>query len=282
MNNAEKDPFKEFYHHRWALNIGDTDKKETPEFWNERAEDFSAKAHSEAARKESEEFLNRFEWSRNETVLDVAAGPGTYAIPLAQRVASITVTDFSQAMLEQLKLKACEEDIQNISAIQGRWLEIDQIEEHDTVLCLNSLGVISTDANHISRLDEALNKLSACCRRRLIILIPHADSPLEPDLRTKLGLKEISIERRRIAILYYAMVDCGMLPSLHIIKRPFHWTFTDENEAIETLLIKAGIKDPAPYRDLMSEYLKGRLRQEASGRYSLAYETSQALFIWER
>ncbi|MDN5278887.1 MAG: hypothetical protein PWR01_2852 [Clostridiales bacterium] len=282
LTSGAKDPFKEFYSHRWALNYGDTDKKETPEFWNERAADFAAKAHSESARRESEQFLSRFSWSADETVLDVAAGPGTFAIPLARRVASITATDFSAEMLNELSRIAELEKLDNILTIQGRWLEIAQPALHDTVLCLNSLGVISTDAHHKSRLEDCLKKLAASCRKRLIMLIPHADSPLEPDLRKEMGLDEISMERRRVAILYYAMVDCGMLPSLHIIRRPFRWTFKDEAEAVETLLLKGGVEKNPETEAIMADYLKTRLKKEDNDRFSLAYDVSQALYVWNR
>ncbi|GEM_PF-804301 len=282
IDNGVNLEFKKLYNQRWGLNYGDTDRKETPEFWNERAADFAAKAHSEKARRESEEFLQRFIWSHEETVLDVAAGPGTFAVPLARRVASVTATDFSSAMLEQLQRQAEAEKIDNIRVCHGRWLEMQLDEVFDTVLCLNSLGVISTDARHQSQLEIALKKLAQSTGKRLILLIPHADSPLEPELRGKLGLEQISLERRRIAILYFAMIDCGMLPSLNIIRRPFRWTFVSLEEAVDTLLLKAGIQNTDEKRKVMADYLQNRLVKDDFGRYSLAYEVSQALFVWEK
>jgi SAM-dependent methyltransferase len=276
------DPFRQFYQHRWALNYGDTEKKETPKFWDERAADFAAKAHSGAARRESEEFLQRFAWKADETVLDVAAGPGTFAVPLAKKVALVTATDFSAAMLEQLRLQATKENAGNINIVAGRWLELDSLQPHDTVLCLNSLGVISVDAGHKTRLEDTLHRLNSACKKRLIVLIPHADSPLEPQLRLRLRLESASLERRRVAILYYAMVDCGMLPDLQIIRRPFRWTFSSANEAVETLLIKAGLENTAEVRHIISDYLQDRLIKDDSGRFSLAYDVAQALFVWQK
>ncbi|MFZ5951266.1 MAG: class I SAM-dependent methyltransferase [Candidatus Rifleibacteriota bacterium] len=282
IENSADLEFKKLYNQRWGLNYGDTDRKETPEFWNERAADFAAKAHSEKARRESEEFLQRFTWRPDETVLDVAAGPGTFAVPLARQVASVTATDFSGAMLDQLQKQAESEKISNIRVCHGRWLEMKLDEVFDTVLCLNSLGVIATDAQHQPQLEVALKKLAQCTGKRLILLIPHADSPLEPELRGKLGLEQISLERRRIAILYLAMIDCGMLPSLNIIRRPFRWTFVNLEEAVDTLLLKAGIQNADAKRKDMTDYLQNRLVEDDSGRYSLAYEVSQALYVWEK
>lgn len=279
---TNKDPIREFYQHRWALNYGDTAKKETPEFWDERAADFAAKAHSEDALADSEAFLDRFNWNANETVLDVGAGPGTFAIPLARRVKKVTATDFSRAMLDELKNAALEQNVNNIDILPGRWLELNSLEPHDTVMSLNSLGVISTDAGHVSHLEKTLKKLADCCKKRLLVLLPHADSPLPPELRAKIGLDEISIERRRIAVLYYAMIDCGMLPSLLIIKRPFRWTFKDTDEAVETLLRKSGVKEPEKYHKIMEDFLQNRIKKDEAGRLFLTYDISQALYVWER
>jgi len=276
------DSIRELYEQRWALNSGDSPEKETVAFWDEKAGDFAARAHSPEARAEAEAFLSRFAWSQDETVLDVAAGPGTFAIPLSHLVKSITVTDFSTGMLDQLLRHAVAEGVHNLDLIRGRWLEIDAPGIFDTVLCLNSLGVVSTDGNHRPRLAEALKKLRDACSRRLVVLIPHADSPLDETMRQILGLEEVCSERRRVAILYFAMVDCGMLPNLEIISRPSRWTFASREEACETLLHKAGVDSSFCCNSKFVDYLATRLIKDPDGRYNLVYNVSQALFTWNR
>lgn len=274
--------FRDLYDQRWALNQGDTADKETPEFWDSRAEDFALKAHSADARAESCEFLQRFTWDAGERVLDVAAGPGTFALPLARMVKEVTVTDFSNGMLEQLLKQAVIEQVPNIRLIRGRWLDIESPGVFDTVLCLNSLGVIATDENHAPKLLKALKKLRDACSKRLIMLIPHADSPLDENMRRILELEDVSIERRRVAVLYCAMVDCGMLPDLQIINRPFRWIFADPEEARNTLLRKAGVKEQPKLNARLDDYLNTVLKKDASGRCSLAYNVAQALYTWQR
>ncbi|MBU1108266.1 MAG: class I SAM-dependent methyltransferase [Candidatus Riflebacteria bacterium] len=282
MPNLNIEPIRDFYRHSWAQNYGDTSAKETPEFWDTRAADFAAKAHSPEARQETLEFLQRFEWRSDERVLDVATGPGTFAIPLARMVKEITVTDFSASMLEQLQKQAVSEKVGNLNQIHGRWLDIEPPGVFDTVLCLNSLGVISTDSGHQPQLAEALQRLRDATGQRLIVLIPHADSPLNREMRSLLELEELSLERLRVAVLYFAMVDSGMLPDLQIIKRPFRWTFTSIDEARETLLVKGGVKDGQKFRDKFDAYLKTALQQDAEGRLCLSYQVSQALYVWNR
>ena len=282
MQTLNIEQMREFYKHSWAQNYGDTSAKETPEFWDARAADFAAKAHSPEARQDALDFLQLFEWRSDERVLDVAAGPGTFAVPLARMVKEVTVTDFSANMLEQLQKQAISEKVGSLPQIHGRWLDIEPPGIFDTVLCLSSLGVISTDSEHQPQLSTALQRLRDACGRRLIVLIPHADSPLNQEMRSLLELEELSLERLRVAVLYFAMVDCGMLPDLRIIKRPFRWTFASVEEARETLFVKGGVKDGERFTDKFEAYLKTVLQQEAGGRFSLIYQVSQALYTWNR
>ncbi len=282
MQNFDIEKIREFYQHSWSQNFGDSSDKETPQFWDSRAADFAAKAHSTEAREESLEFLRRFDWFADETVLDVAAGPGTFAVPLAGMVREVTVTDFSQAMLDQLQQQAAREGVANIRQLHGRWLDLQLSGRYDTVLCLNSLGVISADEQRQSHLTRTLHKLADACARRLMILIPHADSPLNQEMRKILSLDTLPLERMRVAVLYFAMIDCGMLPDLHIIKRPFRWTFTSLEEARETLLKKAGVKAESCNNAEFDAYLESVIQKDSVGRLTLAYQVAQALYVWTR
>jgi hypothetical protein len=98
-------------------------------------------------------------------------------------------------------------------------------------------------------------------------------------MKDAIGLSAPPLERKRIAALYYAMVDCGMLPGLQILSRPFHWTFTDLNEAVETLAFKLGIEDSK--KEALATHLHTRLINNGKS-FSLSYKCPQALFVWEK
>jgi ubiquinone/menaquinone biosynthesis C-methylase UbiE len=57
--------------------------------------------------------------ARTARVVDVAAGPGTLALQLAPRVASITAVDFSEAMNERLRVAARARGYENIEVFQA-------------------------------------------------------------------------------------------------------------------------------------------------------------------
>jgi len=66
------------------------------------------------------------ELSRTEdTWLDIGAGGGRYALPLARRVRQVVAVDPSAAMLDVLREGMREHAIPNIRVVQGRWPAID-------------------------------------------------------------------------------------------------------------------------------------------------------------
>ena len=270
---------KEFYNHRLALNYGDDDSKETPEYWDLASENYALKAHSLKGRKEAESFLNNFDWKKGERVLDVACGPGTYAIPLALRGCKVVAVDFSEGMLNQLKKYAQKENAPKIQCIKSRWLESNFEETFNTVLCLNALGVISTSLDHQTQLGISLDKLCNLAKDRLIVSIPHADSILNNKMRSILGKTEIPLERMRIAMIYLAMVDHGMLPSLNIITNNEIKDFSSIDEAVDYLLKKGGIKEiSSSIKVRFEDYLKSILQLNPDNSLRLSYKIKQAIF----
>lgn len=265
---------------RLALNYGDSAAKETPDFWDSCAMGFAKKAHLPSERKESETFLDRFSWENGETILDVGSGPGTFAIPLALRGCKVTATDFSAEMLRLLQQQAAKENSPQIECKQGRWLDIDFSETFDTVICMSSLGVISSDENHQMRLGDTLDKLRNLAKKRLIVLIPHADCHLSKEMQMVIGYEGIPAERQRIAFIFSEMVEHGLLPSLEFIEKPFRWVFKDVNEACDTLLFKSGIEKLSPdKRSRLEDYLLKTAEKTEDGSMTMAWNTKQALFV---
>jgi len=92
-------------------------------------------------------------------VLDIGAGPGTLAIPLAPFVAEITAVEPGAGMLGVLKAHAEQDGIRNIATVQKLWEDIDIARDlqgpYDIVIASLSLTM------HDIR--EALLKMDATC-----------------------------------------------------------------------------------------------------------------------
>jgi len=63
--------------------------------------------------------------NRNSRVLDIGAGPGTLAIPLAPLVKEITAVEPGAGMVEILKKRAEQQGIRNIISVQKTWEDIE-------------------------------------------------------------------------------------------------------------------------------------------------------------
>jgi SAM-dependent methyltransferase len=78
-------------------------------------------------------------------VLDIGAGPGVLAIPLAKRVAHVTAVEPLEAMLGVLRDQMATDRIDNITRVQKTWEEVDvQIDlapPYDVVLAAFALNM---------------------------------------------------------------------------------------------------------------------------------------------
>ncbi|HVP95756.1 class I SAM-dependent methyltransferase [Methanoregula sp.] len=64
-------------------------------------------------------------------VLDIGAGPGTLAIPLAPRVKEITAVEPGAGMIAALEDRAGKEGIRNITMVRKIWEEVDPVRDLD-------------------------------------------------------------------------------------------------------------------------------------------------------
>jgi SAM-dependent methyltransferase len=97
-----------------------------------------------------------------DTVLDVGAGTGRYALPLARVARRVTALDPSQAMLAQLREKMEAQDVPNIDFLEST-LEDAELAPHDLVLAAWSLY-------RQRDILASLHKLVQTARRALVIV----------------------------------------------------------------------------------------------------------------
>ncbi len=95
--------------------------------------------------------------NRDSRVLDIGAGPGTLAIPLAALAKEVTAVEPGAGMVEILRNHVEDQGIRNITCVQKRWEEIDLSRDvklpYDVVIA--SLSLTMRDIR------EALLKMNA-------------------------------------------------------------------------------------------------------------------------
>lgn len=97
------------------------------------------------------------------TLLDVGAGAGRLALPLALHCKRVVAVEPSQSMLSALKEDAARSDITNVTTVQAEW-ESAQVEPEDVTLSVNVLYTVRD-------VEGFVRKLEAHSRERVIIVL---------------------------------------------------------------------------------------------------------------
>ena len=131
--------------------------------WDKKAREFNKSMMQNRERAEKQ--IANIGLKPDYTVLDVGAGTGRLAIPIAKHVKTVTAIDQSTGMLECLQENMEKEGITNIVCVNKRWEDVElgvDIEPHDVVLASHSLGM--------SDIQEALAKMDAAAKKYVYIL----------------------------------------------------------------------------------------------------------------
>lgn len=101
---------------------------------------------------------------RNWTVLDIGAGTGTFALPLARTARSVTAIEPSSVQAERLREAIRESKAHNVSVVERRWEDVDAtaIGAHDFVLAVHSL--------QMEDIACALRKMCEAARERVLLV----------------------------------------------------------------------------------------------------------------
>ena len=131
--------------------------------WDKRAKEFNKSWMQNRERAEKQ--IANLDLKPEYTVLDVGAGTGRLAIPIAKRVKTVTAIDQSKGMLECLQENMEKEGATNVVCVNKRWEDVEvgvDIEPHDVVLACHSLGMLD--------IQEALAKMDAAAKKYVYIL----------------------------------------------------------------------------------------------------------------
>ena len=102
-------------------------------------------------------------------LLDVGAGAGRIALPLALRCPQVTAVEAAPSMAAILKEEAAKAEISNVTLIEGRWQDVEA-PPADVVLCWNVL-------NYVEDIDVFMKKVDAHARERVLVVL-HEVSPM--------------------------------------------------------------------------------------------------------
>jgi len=114
-----------------------------------------------------------------DTWLDIGAGAGRYALPLARTVKRVIAIDPSGSMLGALRESMTEHRIDNIDAIDGRWPAILDVEAdlvRDLPADVSLIAHVGYDVEAIGPFVEAMER--ACRRECIAVLMERSPASL--------------------------------------------------------------------------------------------------------
>lgn len=116
-----------------------THKKKDKDSWDKKATNMNKKIHSGFY---NDTIVKSIPFDKEDTLLDVGCGPGTFSLPFAPLVKQVFAFDFSVNMIEALEKNAKKLDIENITSfthdMETSW---DDVPVCDVVLASRCLEV---------------------------------------------------------------------------------------------------------------------------------------------
>ncbi|MDY0117641.1 MAG: class I SAM-dependent methyltransferase, partial [Sulfurimonadaceae bacterium] len=158
-------------------------------FKGKKADDWDKRSKEMAPRMQRsdyvDEFISRMEISGDEVVLDIGCGPGTLAIPLAQKVKHVIAIDFSRSMLDELEAYAAREGITNITTHHIGW--------EDDWSTLGHIDIaVASRSMEVEDMNQALLKMSTFAKKACYLTYKVGGSYVDMEIVEHIGKKIIT------------------------------------------------------------------------------------------
>jgi SAM-dependent methyltransferase len=223
-------------------------------FWNRRAGRYAAS--TKLADLGRDPFLRRLRraTSASSSVVDVGAGTGRYALPLARDVAHVTAVEPSSAMLAVLEQDARELGVANVRTVPGTW-EQAPAEPADVAFSSFVLTLVP-DARAF------LLKLDAVARHHVLLYLGAycGDAVLDPLWRHFHG--EPRAPGPSFLDALAVLRELGIDAQVRVVEIPNHRRFATPADAVEhyrdALLLPDTPQVGDELRGLLERWLLGR------------------------
>ncbi len=208
------------------------------------------------------------------TLLDVGAGAGRFAIPLAKRVRQVIAVDPSEAMLTQLQVAAEVEGVRNLLIVQARW-EDAAVQQADLVICAHVVYPIAEIAPFLRKLDaHTLGHAFVYMR------VGQVDDYVAELWQSVHGSPRLPHPDYRL--LQEVLAALGIPAKLELVTFTNQVTYQDHHEALADLASRLGVDGHPEQARLLRGELERILVPIAQGVGFPARVVQGAIFWWRR
>jgi SAM-dependent methyltransferase len=191
-------------------------------------------------------------------VLDIGAGPGTLAIPLAPQVKWITAVEPGAGMVAALQERAGQVGINNISCVQKTWEEVDPARDltgpYDLVIASLSLTM------HDIR--EAVQKMDAVSCGE-VCLYWFVDLPFWEQMYADLMLPLHGTpyySGPKADCLWNVLYQTGIYADIRMLPLDKDYRFSSRDEMLAFFKKRFGVTTPAQ-EEVLERYLSGLIHR---------------------
>lgn len=195
-------------------------------------------------------------------VLDIGAGPGTLAIPLAPRVREICAVEPGAGMVAVLRDRAARAGITNITCVQKLWEDVDI----DTDLAGPYDLVIASLSLTMEDIGAALLKMDAVAAGA-VCLFWFADMPFWEKMYADLWEPlhgSLYYSGPKADCLFAVLYQMGIYPNVEMIPLSKEYRFASRNE-METFFCRRFDAESPAQQEVVRKYLAPLVRNGGDG-----------------
>jgi len=229
--------------------------------------------------KRSRDMIARMDISPSSRVLDIGAGPGTLAIPLAGMVRHVTAVEPSPGMIECLHENVRAGGFDNVSVVPKRWEDVDVGEDleapYDVVVASYSLG--------FDDLKGALQKMDAAANGNVYIFwFADMKSPWQQNYG---GIWErlYGVPPKKDGnpnIVFNLLTQMGIFANVEVFPEEMTSRFASLEDAVADQRHGLNIKSPEQ-EAVLRDFLANKLSKE-NGEYVMRNMSYRAKIWWKK
>jgi len=184
-------------------------------YWDRRARSFARSTHARA-----DEFLQVLEphLAPARTLIDVGAGTGRHATPLAERLEWVTAVEPSEGMRSHIPQR------DNITIVASSW-EDAEVAPADLVICSHVMYGVADPIPFVEKMQRS-------ARERVFVMLRETDLPHPAaELRRRLA-GSTGPRLPRFSELFMLLVQMGIAPDVAYLRYPIVTRYADMDEAL--------------------------------------------------
>ncbi|HET7420433.1 MAG TPA: methyltransferase domain-containing protein [Candidatus Dormibacteraeota bacterium] len=203
--------WKQIIADRASLASGHSD----PHYWDRRARSFARSTQARA-----DEFLEVLEpyLGPRKTLIDVGAGAGRHAVPLADRLEWVTAVEPSEGMRAQIQPR------DNMTVVASTWEDAD-VAPADLLICSHVLYGVADPVPFLA-------KMNGAARERVFVLMRESELPHPGAEIRRRVLGDAGPRMPRFSDLFMLLLQMGLAPDVRFLSYPVMQRYADMEEAV--------------------------------------------------